>query len=174
MAQFTQGVTYLPVPLDLYMDHQQESMAHALQGGTALIFEGKMTPIEPITTFKMSEVEKAFRFMQSGKHIGKIVLNLDDDDQVQLGLLMQCPIVIIVLKLLLGYYWAQTRLTVATASYLHDRWWFEWNQIRIRATYGGKLWCNSSHTSFQIRYERRKGSRPRPFDRRERSKYQGH
>ena len=104
MAQFATGVTYLPVPLDLYMEHQQESLAYALQEGTALVFEGKMTPIEPITTFKMSEVEKAFRFMQSGKHIGKIVLNLGDDDQVKVVLLMQSPIVIIVLKLLLGYY----------------------------------------------------------------------
>ena len=91
MGQFAKGVTYLPVPLDLYMDHQRDIMAHALQQGVALVLEGKVTPIEPITTFKISEVEKAFRLMQSGKHVGKIVLNLDDNDAVQVSFPFSVP-----------------------------------------------------------------------------------
>ena len=83
MGQFARGASYLPVPLDLYMDQRQDVMVNALKKGLDLVFEGKITPIEPIKTFKLSDVEKAFRFMQSGKHIGKIVLNMDDDDQVQ-------------------------------------------------------------------------------------------
>ena len=85
MDQFAKGVAYLPVPLDLHMVHQPEAMTHALQKGVALVLGGEVSSIEPITAFKASEIEKAFRFMQSGKHIGKIVLNMETDDQVEVS-----------------------------------------------------------------------------------------
>jgi len=44
----------------------------------------KIRPVSPITTFGMSEVEKAFRMMQTGKHIGKIVLEPRQGDIVKI------------------------------------------------------------------------------------------
>ncbi|KAF2822312.1 polyketide synthase-like protein [Ophiobolus disseminans] len=42
-----------------------------------------ITPPQPLHVFKQSETQKAFRFMQKGKHMGKIVLEFDDDEVVQ-------------------------------------------------------------------------------------------
>jgi D-arabinose 1-dehydrogenase-like Zn-dependent alcohol dehydrogenase len=42
--------------------------------------EGNFKPITPITTSGAENVEEAFRFMQKGTHIGKIVINFPKDD----------------------------------------------------------------------------------------------
>jgi acyl transferase domain-containing protein/NADPH:quinone reductase-like Zn-dependent oxidoreductase/SAM-dependent methyltransferase/NAD(P)-dependent dehydrogenase (short-subunit alcohol dehydrogenase family) len=43
-----------------------------------------ITPPQPLRIFKQSGAEKAFRFMQSGKHIGKIVFEFDENEVVQM------------------------------------------------------------------------------------------
>jgi len=35
-----------------------------------------ITPIQPITTFEAQKIEDAMRFMQKGRHIGKIVITM--------------------------------------------------------------------------------------------------
>lgn len=47
-----------------------------------LIQAGNLKPVAPIMQFTMAEVEKAFRFMQAGKHMGKVVVRVDDNDMV--------------------------------------------------------------------------------------------
>ena len=47
-------------------------------------------PRAPLSVLPFSEVEKAFRYMQSGKNSGKIVLELTEDDQVQVGRTINC------------------------------------------------------------------------------------
>ncbi|KAF2106989.1 polyketide synthase-like protein [Lophiotrema nucula] len=42
-----------------------------------------ITPPQPLRVFKQSEAENAFRFMQTGKHTGKIVLEFAEDEVVQ-------------------------------------------------------------------------------------------
>lgn len=41
--------------------------------------QGKIKPIRPLTVFDAAEISQAFRFMQTGKHMGKIVVKLPDD-----------------------------------------------------------------------------------------------
>lgn len=55
----------------------------ALESAMALVAARKATIASPLHFFKISEVEKAFRFMQSSKNSGKIVLEVTADDQVQ-------------------------------------------------------------------------------------------
>lgn len=45
---------------------------------------GNFKPITPITTFDAEHVEDAFRFMQKGTHIGKIVIKFPKDDSLPL------------------------------------------------------------------------------------------
>lgn len=40
-----------------------------------LVGEGHIKPIYPITVFPFEEITSAFRYMQSGKHMGKIVIS---------------------------------------------------------------------------------------------------
>jgi acyl transferase domain-containing protein/NADPH:quinone reductase-like Zn-dependent oxidoreductase/NAD(P)-dependent dehydrogenase (short-subunit alcohol dehydrogenase family)/aryl carrier-like protein len=55
-----------------------------LLGAVMELAEKKIiTPPQPLHVFKQSEMEKAFRFMQTGKHTGKIVLDFDRNEVVQ-------------------------------------------------------------------------------------------
>ena len=47
-----------------------------------LIREGAVGPVRPVTVYHYSEIEKAFRFMQQAKHVGKIVLKVHSEDMV--------------------------------------------------------------------------------------------
>lgn len=47
-----------------------------------LIQDGSLKPVSPIMEFPMADVEKAFRFMQAGKHMGKVVVRVDASDVV--------------------------------------------------------------------------------------------
>lgn len=47
-----------------------------------LIQDGNLKPVAPIMEFTMADVEKAFRFMQAGKHMGKVVVRVDENDVV--------------------------------------------------------------------------------------------
>ncbi|KAI9929850.1 hypothetical protein ASPWEDRAFT_100309 [Aspergillus wentii DTO 134E9] len=42
-------------------------------------FKGKVMPIRPINVFDAADVKGAFRLMQSGKHMGKIVIKMPED-----------------------------------------------------------------------------------------------
>ena len=44
-----------------------------------------LNPQAPLSVIPFSDVEKAFRYMQSGKNSGKIVMQVTEDDQVQVG-----------------------------------------------------------------------------------------
>jgi len=48
---------------------------------------GCIKPIKPINIFKPIEAEQAFRYMLMGKHIGKIVIRIRDEEQVRTPLL---------------------------------------------------------------------------------------
>jgi KR domain/Zinc-binding dehydrogenase len=61
-----------PTPRAFALWQETEKMIHA----------GSIRPVEPIQLFAMSEVEKAFRFMQTGKHMGKIVVRVEANDAV--------------------------------------------------------------------------------------------
>ena len=49
-----------------------------------LLRRGLIKPIEPLTLFEASHIEEAFRYMQKGQHIGKIVVKMaEHTDQLQ-------------------------------------------------------------------------------------------
>lgn len=62
--------------------HNPSKMARLLKDSFNLVREGTVGLIKPTTVYKYSEMEKAFRLMQQGKHMGKIVLKVDPDDLV--------------------------------------------------------------------------------------------
>lgn len=40
---------------------------------------GSIRPIKPVTHFPANKIQEAFRFMQKGSHIGKIVITMPED-----------------------------------------------------------------------------------------------
>ncbi|KAJ0302188.1 hypothetical protein COL516b_007239 [Colletotrichum fioriniae] len=82
MKPFLDNKSYIGVNL-LDFENNPTPRAVALWQETAkLIHDGSVKPIAPIQLFSMAEVEKAFRHMQAGKHMGKVVVRVDESDMV--------------------------------------------------------------------------------------------
>ena len=79
MAPFERSVSFISVGWDHFGYHQREFVGSVLKEIMELFTKGTLTPLEPITTFPMSAIEQAFRFMASGNHMGKIVVTADRD-----------------------------------------------------------------------------------------------
>ncbi|KAL9102129.1 MAG: hypothetical protein Q9163_002690 [Psora crenata] len=75
MAPFEKSASFIAVGFDLYAAYKNTVAGGAVRQVVDMFARKELTPIEPITIYQMSEMEKAFRFMQSGNHMGKIVIN---------------------------------------------------------------------------------------------------
>lgn len=62
--------------------HNVPKMARTLKESFDLLRDGHVGLLKPTTVYRYSEIEKAFRLMQQGKHMGKIVLKVEADDLV--------------------------------------------------------------------------------------------
>ncbi|KAI1100340.1 putative polyketide synthase [Jackrogersella minutella] len=83
MAPFIKNVSFHSVNLIDLMDHDVPTTARVFRDVMDLIRAGTVKPVTPITSMPFSRIEEAFRMMQSGKHVGKLVLEAVDDDIVQ-------------------------------------------------------------------------------------------
>ncbi|KAE8415268.1 hypothetical protein BDV36DRAFT_298242 [Aspergillus pseudocaelatus] len=54
----------------------------ALEDILSLISNGILRPVQPITAYGISEIEAAFRSMQTGKHQGKLIIDMRMEDRV--------------------------------------------------------------------------------------------
>ena len=83
MSPFSKNVTFCSVDLGVVMDKAKPVMAATLKGVMALFGEPfRLSCPQPLHVYKISDLERAFRLMQSGKHMGKIVVEMDDDSTV--------------------------------------------------------------------------------------------
>jgi NADPH:quinone reductase-like Zn-dependent oxidoreductase len=83
MLKFLENATFSGVDLAAISVERPWLCTAALQSVFALIQEGKVHPSQPINVYGIGEMEKAFRIMQTGQHIGKMVLEMRGDDQVK-------------------------------------------------------------------------------------------
>jgi hypothetical protein len=82
MKPLLDNKSYIGVNL-LDFENNPTPRAVALWQDTAkMIHDGTIKPIAPLQIFTMAQVEKAFRHMQAGKHMGKVVVRVDDTDFV--------------------------------------------------------------------------------------------
>lgn len=85
MTKFTNNITYATVDLLQLQAKKPQLIGKVLTEVTGLIFKGLMENIAAIKAFPVSQVEAAFRLMQSGKSTGKIVVEPRVGDQVKVG-----------------------------------------------------------------------------------------
>ncbi|KAH8701065.1 hypothetical protein BGW36DRAFT_339021 [Talaromyces proteolyticus] len=82
MSNFLRCVTFSSI--DLMTIHRLDPvlagkyMAEAFE----LLHANSIRPIPSITTFSFSQFEEAFRYMQQGKHVGKVVMVAEENDTV--------------------------------------------------------------------------------------------
>lgn len=83
MSPFSQNVTFCSVDLGVLMNKAKPVMAATLKAVMALLEEpAQISSPQPLHVYRISELERAFRLMQSGKHIGKVVVEMDEDSIV--------------------------------------------------------------------------------------------
>ncbi|CAK1359017.1 unnamed protein product [Cercospora beticola] len=84
MAPFDKGVTYSAVQLDVLMLQRSDRTKQLLDTVMENFAHGTWKPVHLAEKFSVGQLESAMRLMQSGKHIGKIIINNDRDARVPL------------------------------------------------------------------------------------------
>ena len=82
MSPFSNNVSFASVDLAPCCDQMPELLGRWLENIMKLFGEGKIYVQKPLTVFGASQIQEAFRLMQSGKGIGKSVIKFSDQDIV--------------------------------------------------------------------------------------------
>ncbi|KAH8306772.1 hypothetical protein KR044_013278 [Drosophila immigrans] len=80
MSVFLKNTSFHGILLDSVMEGEEEIQKRIVSLVADGIKNGAVLPL-PITLFADQEIEKAFRFMSSGKHIGKVVVKVRNEEQ---------------------------------------------------------------------------------------------
>ncbi|KAK0641933.1 hypothetical protein B0T16DRAFT_334009 [Cercophora newfieldiana] len=76
MEAFTRAVSFSSIDLIAFGEQKQMQANRILKDVVRLVGVGEVNAVDPISVYPISDVEKAFRLMQAGKHMGKIVLSV--------------------------------------------------------------------------------------------------
>lgn len=82
MARFEQNVSFTAVDLTLLVQHKPALLQEVFKELMDLFRQNIIAPVSPIHEFSVFEVETAFRSLQSGKLMGKLVIVPREDDTV--------------------------------------------------------------------------------------------
>ncbi|SMR45653.1 unnamed protein product [Zymoseptoria tritici ST99CH_1E4] len=77
-AAFGRSISVLAVDLLVLVEHQSREMHKVLETCVRLVGHGTLPGIEPIVGVPLAGVEQGFRQLQTGQHIGKVVVNTED------------------------------------------------------------------------------------------------
>ena len=85
MGPFERSASFISVGWDHFGNKRPDLVGRVLKEVMGLFANGTLTPVDPITTFPMSDIEPAFRFMASGTHMGKIIVTADRECVVKVS-----------------------------------------------------------------------------------------
>lgn len=80
MRPFLANGTYSCVDMAQIVRERPDIIHRLLKEPTALFEDGRLKPIESRKVFGATEIQRALLYFQEGKHIGKIMVRLDDND----------------------------------------------------------------------------------------------
>lgn len=83
MQPFEYNATFASVDLTKVGAERPLLMKRLMEDVFTLFRDGHLTPVAPITVFPISDVERAFRLLQGGKTMGKVVVQALPDNQVK-------------------------------------------------------------------------------------------
>lgn len=83
MGVFQRDVSFTSLNLKHVMVDDPALMKDILHCTFENVRNGIIQPVSPVTVYPLSDMEKAFRLLQTGKHRGKIALNWDSDEAVR-------------------------------------------------------------------------------------------
>lgn len=82
MVPFSRMASFSSIDMLALVRLSSPQVHQALASIARLMEQKVISPVDPITIFPLRDIEKAFRQMQAGKHIGKIVLSVSSEDIV--------------------------------------------------------------------------------------------
>ncbi|KAK4677801.1 Type I Iterative PKS [Podospora pseudoanserina] len=82
MEAFTRAVSFSSVDAIALGECKPMEANRIMKDIVRMVAEKEINTVYPISVLPLSDVEKAFRLMQAGKHMGKIVLAVDDETMV--------------------------------------------------------------------------------------------
>lgn len=85
MAKFNDSTTFASVDLTLLAANKPRLMKRLMKCVFSGFQDGSLRPISPTTTYPISKVEAAFRTLQNGKGMGKLVVKPEVGDQVKVS-----------------------------------------------------------------------------------------
>lgn len=80
MSTFSKSVTFASIDIFYLLRNANHIIGELIQAVMTLYHDQKITPPKPLEVYNASQIEQAFRFMQSGKNIGKMVIEFGDND----------------------------------------------------------------------------------------------
>lgn len=83
MARFDDGLSFHAFDVGVLCKFRPNTIRPMLERLFALREEGVLTPASPLQLYGVSQLEKAFRTMQRGQTMGKIVVEMRPEDKVQ-------------------------------------------------------------------------------------------
>lgn len=92
LTPFRRCATFASVDLMQLREYNRLLMREAIAESVRICHERSKTPILPITQYSISDVEKAMRLMQAGKHMGKLILVPAIEDKVKVSLSAPLPV----------------------------------------------------------------------------------
>ena len=82
MARFARNITFSAVDLAHISQTDPTLLGQLLVAVMDLLIEGRIQHPSPLNVYPVSDIQKAFRFFQSGKHLGRVIINIDKDEIV--------------------------------------------------------------------------------------------
>ncbi|KAI0895982.1 hypothetical protein F4806DRAFT_496108 [Annulohypoxylon nitens] len=82
MSSFKRAVSFTSVDLAAFGEQKGTEIQAVFKEVMRLAREKVVVPIEPTAVYPVSKIDRAYRLMQAGKHMGKIVITMNPDEMV--------------------------------------------------------------------------------------------
>ncbi|EFX05061.1 polyketide synthase [Grosmannia clavigera kw1407] len=81
LESFSRGISFVSLDMSTVLRRRGPDIHRALSDVVRLFENHALKPVHPVTVYPMSKIEEAFRTMQTGKQMGKVVLSAEPDEQ---------------------------------------------------------------------------------------------
>ncbi|KAM0326970.1 hypothetical protein ACHAQA_006091 [Verticillium albo-atrum] len=83
MAKFAKNVTFAAVDLAAVIQERPEAAAAVQREAIEMVMTGKVYAPQPVSVYSMEELQQALRTMQTGRHMGKLVIKPTSRDRIR-------------------------------------------------------------------------------------------
>ncbi|KAL7953263.1 putative polyketide synthase [Trichoderma compactum] len=81
LASFSRGISMTALDIPTLVQRRRADVHRILSEVVKLIQEQAVTPVYPVTTYSLPDIQEAFKFIETGEHTGKVVLSAGPDEQ---------------------------------------------------------------------------------------------